>query len=53
MTLARKYLILVDLLKTRPDYDGKVSDIETKYFITSDYNKFINEVLNKNTKKRN
>ena len=49
----KKILILAGLLKSRPDYDGKVSDIETKYFTTSDYNKFINEILNKNRKKRN
>ena len=33
-----------DLVK-KIDYDTKVSDIETKYLTTSDYNKFSGELL--------
>ena len=90
MTLTRKYVILVDLLKTdynvktteiegkipsifglastavndvknkipnnsdlvkkKANYDAKISDIETKYFTTSSYNKFLTEILNKKIK---
>ena len=34
-----------DLVK-KTDYDVKISDIETKYLTTSDYNKFKCETLN-------
>ena len=32
-------------------YDVKISDIETKYFTTSDYNRFTSEIINKKIKK--
>ena len=32
--------------------DAKISDIETKYFTTSDYNKFTSEVLNAKIKEK-
>ena len=32
--------------------DAKISDIETKYFTTSDYNKFASEVLNAKIKEK-
>ena len=32
--------------------DAKISDIETKYFTTSDYNIFANEVLNAKIKEK-
>ena len=33
-------------LVNKTDYDAKISDIEPKYFTTSDYNKFTVEILN-------
>ena len=33
------------------DYDSKISDIEGKYFTTSDYNKFTNDILDAKIKK--
>ena len=34
----------------KTDYDAKISDIEAKYFTTSDYNKFTNKILDKKIK---
>ena len=36
----------------KTDYDVKLFDIETKYFTTSDYNKFTGEVLNAKIKEK-
>ena len=33
-----------------PDYDAKILDIELKYFTTSDYNKFTNEIIGNKVK---
>ena len=40
------------LVKKETDYDVKISEIEKKYFITSDYNKFTNEILDKEIKQK-
>ena len=32
-------------LVKKPDYNAKISDIESKYFTTSDYNKFTSKIL--------
>ena len=34
----------------KTDYNRKISDIEVKYFTTSDYNKFTNKILKKKVK---
>ena len=34
----------------KTDYNRKISDIEAKYFTTSDYNKFTNKILKKKVK---
>ena len=44
-----KIPIVCDLVKKK-DYYAKISDIETKYFTHSDYNKFTCEILNPKTK---
>ena len=36
---------VIDLVK-KTNLDEKLSDIETKYFTTSDYNKFEGEIFN-------
>ena len=33
-----------------PDYDAKILDIELKYFTTSNYNKFTNEIIGNKVK---
>ena len=38
---------VTDLVK-KTDYDAKISEIENKYFTTSDYNKLTNAILNAN-----
>ena len=42
----------VSTLVKKTACNGKVSDDEQKYFITSDYNKFKGEILDANIKKR-
>ena len=39
-------------MKKKTDYVAKISDIETKYFTTSDYNKFMSEILNTKIKEK-
>ena len=36
----------------KTNYDAKISDTEAKYFTTSDYNKFMNEILDKKIKEK-
>ena len=40
-------------LVKKTDYDAKIIDIECKYFTTSDYNKFTNEIIDNKVKKTN
>ena len=42
----------VSNLVKKADYDAKMSDIESKYFITSDYDKFMGEILNAKIKEK-
>ena len=43
-TVQKKIPKFSDLVK-KSDYDAEVKDIKNKYFTTSDYNKFINNIL--------
>ena len=43
---------IIDLVKKKTDYVAKILDIETKYFTTSDYNKFMSEILNTKIKEK-
>ena len=45
-------IILVGDLVNKANYDAKISDTEAKYFTTSDYNKFMNEMLDKKIKEK-
>ena len=36
----------------KANYDAKISDRETKYFITSDYKEFKKEILDAKTKEK-
>ena len=38
--------------KKKPDYDAKISDIESKYITTADYNKFTKNIVDNNIKSR-
>ena len=40
-----------DLVK-KTDYDAEIKDIKNKYFTTSDYNKFTNNILDAKTAKK-
>ena len=35
-----------NIVQKETNFDAKISDIETKYFAASGYNKFTNEMLN-------
>ena len=41
------YLIYLirDLVLKKADYDARIKDIKDKYFTTSDYDKFMNNIL--------
>ena len=43
----------VSNLVKKTDYDAKISGIESKHLITSDYNKFTNEVIDNKIKEKN
>ena len=36
----------------KTNYDAKISDVETKYFTSSDYDKFTNEIIDNKIKKK-
>ena len=42
----------VSCLVNKTDYNAKISDIEAKHFITSDYNKFTKEILDSKIKEK-
>ena len=44
-TVENKIPNISDLIK-KADYDAEIKDIKNKYFTTSDYNKFTNNILN-------
>ena len=50
MTLTKKTPVCGLIKKT--DYNPKISDIEKKYFTTSDYSKFTNDILNAKMKEK-
>ena len=35
----------IDIVKKKTDYDAKISEMEQKYFFTSDYNKFTDNII--------
>ena len=39
-------------LLTRINYDAKISEIDSKYFTTADYNKFTSQTLDEKINKR-
>ena len=43
---------LVKTTTTTTDYDAKIPDTESKYFTSSDYNKFSNEIINAKIKEK-
>ena len=51
MTLTKKTSGVCGLIK-KTDYNPKISDIEKKYFTTSDYSKFTNDILNAKLKEK-
>ena len=51
MTLTKKTPGVCGLIK-KTDYNPKISDIEKKYFTTSDYSKFTNDILNAKIKEK-
>ena len=50
-TVENKIPIVSDLIK-KTEYDATISDIKTKYFTTSDYNKFTSKILNTKIKEK-
>ena len=40
------------VIAKKADYDAKISDIGKKYFTTSDYNKFTNDILDTKIKNK-
>ena len=46
-----KMPVLSDLVK-KTDYGAKISEIEGKYFTTSDYNNFTSDILEAKTKEK-
>ena len=49
MLLRIRYLKSV-IQSKKHDYDTIISDIESEYFTTTDYNKFTNKMINKQVK---
>ena len=49
-SVENKMTNIIDLVK-KTDDDAKISDIQTKHFTYSDYNKFTGEMLNAKVKK--
>ena len=45
-------IISVSGLVKKTDYDAKIKDIERKYFSTTDYNKFISDILDVKIKQK-
>ena len=40
------------MVKKKTDFDVKILDIQSNYFITSNYNKFTNEIVNARIKEK-
>ena len=47
LTMVENKIPNVSYLAKKMDYYAKISDIEKKYFTTSDYNKFTRDILEK------
>ena len=45
LTAVKIKILKVSHLVTKPDYEEKIKDIEGKYFTTSDYSKWTNDIL--------
>ena len=45
-TVENKIPDMNNTVQKETDFDAKISDIETKYFARSGYNKFTNEIVN-------
>ena len=43
-------MLVIQVKKKNTDYDAKIKDTKNKYFTTSDYNKFINNIFNEKIK---
>ena len=52
MTAVENKTTNVSNLVKKNDYDAKISGVECKYFTTSDYNKFTNEVIDNKIKEK-
>ena len=47
-----KNIANVSVIAKKTNYDAKISDVETKYFTSSDYDKFTNEIIDNKIKKK-
>ena len=47
-----KNIANVSDIAKKTNYDAKISDVETKYFTSSDYDKFTNEIIDNKIKKK-
>ena len=52
MTAVENKIPDVSNLVKKTDYDPKISDIESKYFTTADYNKFTSQTLDEKIKQK-
>ena len=46
LSTVKNEILNVDDLVKKAEYDAKISDIESKFFTISDYNKFTSDILN-------
>ena len=52
LSTVKNEILNVDDLVKKAEYDAKISDIESKFFTTSDYNKFTSDILNAKIKEK-
>ena len=45
-------LVTTVLMQKKKDHDAKISEIERKYFHTSDYNKFMSDIIDAKMKQQ-
>ena len=48
-----RYVDVGNLVKKKTNYKAKILDVESKYFTTSDFNKFTNDILDAKIKNKN
>ena len=48
LTTVENKKLYVSALAKKADYDAEIKEIRNKYFTTSDYNKFTNNILDEN-----